>query len=85
MFNIYLEHVLEDLKNNLRLPDLFYKAYADDLVMIVKHDYLCATLRQIKIVSEKHNLKLNSKKSNWIKIKNHKGTDHRPNMTSEVL
>jgi hypothetical protein len=48
LFNIYLEHILKIIKNNLRFDNFFYKAYADDLVIIVKHIHLPRTIKEIK-------------------------------------
>ena len=57
------------IKNNLRFDIFFYKAYADDLVIIVKHIHLPRTIKEIQKVSEK----FKAYKFNWIKGKKHKG------------
>ena len=73
-----------EIKNKLQW-EFFYKAYADDLVLIIRHIKLLTTIRHVKEISEKNNLKFNSKKSNWIKIKNHKGVEYTPEHTHNVL
>ena len=84
MFNIYLEHVLDELVKKLNYGYIWYRAYADDLVIIVKHILLRPTIRNLILVSEKYNLHLNAKKSNWLKIKNHKGTTYTIEETKNI-
>jgi len=61
---------LKIIKNNLRFDNFFYKAYADDLVIIVKHKDLPRSIKEIQQVSEKFNLKFNALKSYWIRANN---------------
>jgi len=84
MFNIYLEHVLDELVKKLNFKYMWYRAYADDLVIIVKHILLRPTIRNLISISEKYNLHLNAKKSNWIKIKKHKGTSYTLKETFDI-
>ena len=50
LFNIFLEDFLKKIKERLgNYTELFYKAYADDLVFILKHLQL---KRLIKIISD---------------------------------
>jgi len=41
--------------------------------MIVKHIHLPRTIKEIKLIGEKFNLKFYACKSNWIRAKKHKG------------
>ena len=84
MFNIYLEHVMQKIKEAIKLDNFWYRAYADDLVIIVKHDKIPITIKKVKEISEKYNFKFNSKKSNWLKIGNHKGVEYELEQTCNV-
>ena len=45
MFNIYLEHVINELKAELKYDNFCFRAYADDLVVIlIKHTNLATTI-----------------------------------------
>jgi len=46
---------------------MHYEAYADDLVFIVRHRSLPRLISAIKDISPRYNLKLNPKKSNWVR------------------
>ena len=50
--------------------ELFYRAYADDLVFILKHTQLKRLIKIISKLCPIYNLKLNPKKSNWMRLKN---------------
>ena len=53
-------------------------------MIIVKHILLRPTIRNLILVSEKYNLHMNAKKSNWLKIKNHKGTTYTIEETKNI-
>ena len=61
------------IPNDNPLERLFYKTYADDLVLIFRHEYLPVIIRIIKVIGDEFNLRLNPSKSNWIRIKGHRG------------
>ena len=50
--------------------------YADDLVIIMRHQKPSRTIKEIQKVSEEYNLKFNASKSNWIRAKKHKGKNY---------
>ena len=66
---------MENFISKLKLKfgrDLWYRAYADDLVFITRHTNLPRLITLIKEICPEYNLKLNPKKSNWMRLKRHK-------------
>jgi hypothetical protein len=62
LFNIYLEDVLEKLIERCQNFTFWYKVYADDLVIIVKHSRLWTLIKTLYDVSEEFSLRINAKK-----------------------
>ena len=64
LFDIYMEEVITSLKVFLgKEIELWYKLYADDLVMIVKHTHVEPLLEHLFRISGEFGLKVNEKKS----------------------
>ena len=66
-----MEEFIMELKKKFK-ADLWYKAYADDLVFIVKYDQVERLINDIFELSKEMNLKVNPKKSCIMAINNHK-------------
>ena len=71
LFDIYMEDVIAEICNNCTDKKLWYKLYADDLVLITSYQHLDSLLTTLFEVSTKYNLKVNAKKSALFLIKNH--------------
>ena len=63
LFDIYMERVMRELKERMDLPNLWYKLYADDLVIVVPQRIIYNVLIVLGEVSEEYNLTINRKKS----------------------
>ena len=64
LFDIYMEEVMAKLQESLgKEIELWYKLYADDLVMIVKHTHVERLLEHLFRISDEFGLKVNEKKS----------------------
>lgn len=78
LFNIYLEDYLKEVKTEFRrkggrIGNLKYLGYADDLVFICLHSDIPILTKILKELGPKYNLKLNPRKSNWMRIRKHGG------------
>ena len=54
---------MRELKERMDLPNLWYKLYADDLVIVVPQRIIYNVLIVLGEVSEEYNLTINRKKS----------------------
>jgi hypothetical protein len=72
LFDIYIEKVIEELREATTIDNLFYKLYADDVVFIVSYKEIANLIENLFRVSKKYNLQLNPKKSGILLIKDHK-------------
>jgi len=66
-----MEQVIEEIKKAYA-SKFFYKLYADDLVVIIKHKFLPRFLKIMAFYFKKYSLIFNAKKSAISCIKNHK-------------
>lgn len=71
LFDIYMEDVMEDIRKGCGDENLWYKLYADDLVLMTSHRHLESLLTTLYEVSARYNLKVNAKKSAIFAVKNH--------------
>ena len=67
---------MKKVKSELNFSNFFYRAYADDLVIICNHLNIPKTIKTLTKYSKQYNLKFNAKKSNWQKIMEHNGRNH---------
>ena len=65
-----MEHVFNKIKNVFKTK-FWYKLYADDLVISIKHNLLPKLIKIINNIFTEFKLIFNAKKSAIIKIKNH--------------
>ena len=73
LFDIYMEEVMAKLQESLgKEIELWYKLYADDLVMIVRHNHVERLLDDLFRISGDFGLKVNEKKSGIFQNKGHK-------------
>lgn len=80
LFNIYMEDYLLEMKVKFRegrgrVNDLKYLGYADDLVFSCLHSDIPILTKVLKELGDKYNLKLNPRKSNWMRIRKHGGRE----------
>ncbi len=74
LFNIYVEDIITNIKTSLneqKIP-LYYKFYADDLVIFTHSINVKTTLKTLHTWSETYNLKINATKSAILCNRNHK-------------
>ena len=62
LFNIYIEEVMARIREDLIDRNMWYKLYADDLVIIIKHRDIHDLLRSLRHWSADFSLKINEKK-----------------------
>ena len=74
LFNIYMEEVMKTLKQRCTY-DIWYKLYADDLVLIVQHHNVSDVISNLGEVSKEFELMINSKKSGIFHVKDHDKID----------
>ena len=67
-----MEEFCEKLKLECMNIDIWYKAYADDIIFILDYDNLEDFLDRLFKISAQYNLKINTKKCGIFLIKNHK-------------
>lgn len=75
LFDIYMEDVMRQVKERANLPELWYKLYADDLVVMVESGDLEKLIVTLKEVSTEYSLIVNPKKSAIVVVKNHGGLE----------
>lgn len=63
LFNIYLEEAINTMKKKFKKNRLWYKLYADDVVLILKASKLELFLKILSETAQEFNLILNKKKS----------------------
>ena len=63
LFNIYIEEVMARIREDLIDRNMWYKLYADDLVIIIKHRDIHDLLRSLRHLSADFSLNINEKKS----------------------
>ena len=69
----FVKELMEKLRNiGAEVNKIEYLAYADDLVFVCEHNDLTKLKQTLNFFGPKYNLKLNPKKSNWVRAKKHK-------------
>ena len=63
LFDIYMEDAMRDIREGCSDKNLWYKLYADDLVLMTTHNHLESLLSTLHEVSGRFNLRVNPKKS----------------------
>ncbi len=71
LFDIYMEHVIAEVLKRCAGFDIWYKLYADDLVVTVSHQHLEEFLVILHEVSHDYDLIVNPKKCGIFAVKNH--------------
>jgi hypothetical protein len=71
LFDIYMEDVMREICSSCTDDNLWYKLYADDVVLVTSHDHLNSLLKALMDVSARYNLKINAKKSAVFTVKGH--------------
>ena len=72
LFNIYIEDAMQRVKEwGCSDKQLWYKLYADDLVLITDHRHIQELIDVLFSVSEDYNLKVNEKKSAILCVQGH--------------
>ena len=62
LFNIYIEDMIGRVSQELG-DQIWYKLYADDLVLITKHRHIYKLIKFLRTWSAEYSLKINEKKS----------------------
>ena len=63
LFNIYIEEVMARIREDLIDRNMWYKLYADDLVIIIKHRDIHDLLRSLRHWSADFSLKIKERRS----------------------
>jgi hypothetical protein len=71
LFDIYMEDVMRQICLSCTDRNLWYKLYADDLVLVTSYKHLNSLLTSLTEVSTRFNLKMNAKKSAVFSVKGH--------------
>ncbi len=66
-----MEDVMQEIRRECRDDNLWYKLYADDLVLVTPTHHLESLLESLYSVSKRFNLTINAKKSAIFAIKGH--------------
>lgn len=71
LFDIYMEDVMREIRVGCNDKQLWYKLYADDLVLVTTYRHLESLLTSLYTVSARYNRKVNAKKSAIFTVKKH--------------
>jgi hypothetical protein len=72
LYNVYMEVVLGVLLLLVPRGVVWYKVYADDLVLVTSHAYLRRVLQQLRRTATDYGLVLNESKSGVFAVKRHR-------------